>query len=425
MMDDDGTSNRFKVLNEYCLRDILKFFHPHELLLLLEVPHLGTVVNDLRKKYPDFQFLHEIDDVKWDMENFRDALTFMGPNLKSVTLDSERLFDMSLAVIFFLLDQLCPKLESLELRGFSIEFKQTSFEFSRMTKRLRSISLIGGVYRDNIGRCLGSSSQLEDLSMKDCIKYDEFLTHFRNLKSISLVRIDYLQSEDFIEILEQNLTLKKIECIQKKCIDDDVINFIVAKLKNVEDLRFQVDSDIKINLLGKLPNLKKLYLDFHPSRRQSTKMLSLLEKLRDKNNIEELHLLNFDLSEHIDSLSELTTLKILEINYDLPYSEMKKLQNLHRLECVAFNNAEFSSSALLEFMTNMKNLKKINIPSFHIHENFAFLDRLMARLEAFKRPKKLEIGTYFYEELITQPEFRQLLDENRHILSFHKIEADI
>ncbi|XP_063703648.1 uncharacterized protein LOC134833300 [Culicoides brevitarsis] len=405
------------VLNDDCLREILKFLQPHELLRLYGVcRRFDYFIDEIRRKIHSFEF-QSISGTRWESEKIHETLAFVGPSVKSLVIN-RGILDIPNLTLFELIHQLCPKLESLNVYRCTLRSTDILNELTFVVKNLKSIILTDCIFNNELGECFAGADKLENLSIyyNNGINED-FFKHIKNLQSLSVIKCSSIKPK---EMLKNNLTLKKLNVKQSFHMNNDFINFITHNLTSLEDLEFSVksDSDVKISCFGEMPNLKRLSIC--GGSREFTTIIRefdlLMENLNHKKIIEQLELSWFHRN-IINSVSKLTNLKSLSLNFmDLPETGLKNLEKLKKLEHAEFLSEWISKNDIIEIVKDHKNLKYLKIDH---SMDIEFLEKIIAILKISKR-LKLEIKSgigMITNKKTTKQKYHKLLNENSHILT--------
>ncbi|XP_063706138.1 uncharacterized protein LOC134835197 [Culicoides brevitarsis] len=422
-------------LNDDCLLYLLSFFKHFELMDLRGFcRRLDDLIFQSRSRFVTLDFKNRfksLDDVLQALE----IIKFLGPVVKSLNLGClssywsiKYIEDKS--VIFDCINEHCVSLETFD-PGY-VDFKDFKAiqKFAPIVKRLKSLILNWSDFDDSLGDCLKGSS-LEELRIDNNPKITEnFFKNVANLKSLHITSHKNLTSDSYINILSKNLKLKKLTIF----IDDFtffnseiLVTFIAKNLQELEELSFDVFAN-NVSLLGELPNLKKLEIvqDSEVFTEEGTlyqhliaqEMEKLLEKLSQRNIIEELYInasaeqINFDL------LSNLTNLKKLSLDKCYGITKMKNPQGLENLETLTIEGVE-NVSDLLNLINPLKKLKLLDIQ--HNSVKFEFFNKLIQILKTTEKRPKLKVSVKIICVDQSADKFHELLKSNQDFIDVEYI----
>ncbi|XP_063705031.1 uncharacterized protein LOC134834334 [Culicoides brevitarsis] len=325
----------------------------------------------------------------------------LGSSVKSLALDKE-LASLVKAheadKIFEWIAKHLVNLESLSIQSFELNDARVIENFTPIMKRLKSLSLFE-IPTDVLSAKCFKNTQLEELKVTNC-KYvtENFFLHFNTLKSLTISSCRKLTFESYAHILKTNLGLKqltieididsiRVEYLKITSLErsKDLVNFIATKLQEIEDLTMDFCCP-NVYMFGDLPNLKKLKIISN----ELQDINKLLEKLSQKNIVEELEISGENLWVDIKCLRKMTNIKKLTL----------------------FGDGEFAEY-IPTLIEPLNKLKELNIEYAFLH--YELLDSLIQILkrEIGERPKlQVQAGRFLGEESL----LKKLLKDNKDII---------
>lgn len=300
--------------------------------------------------------------------------------------------------LFDYIEQKCPNLEKLQLRGFTF----TKREIHRMTsivRNLKSLTLRNCQFNENDGMFISLTNNLRDISIYNNREITGLcLLGLSNLHSLCLPKCFTINMELLSLILQKNPTLKKLELFFNYGMDDEITNAIIKNVAGLEEIIINDHSNTRINRLSELANLKRLsvnYATINPFNLKTLASTSTLEKLKiDGTRCGWSTLKN---------ISNMTNLKVLEIKITKNCKMNEQLHYLAKLKCLkklilrteeildhemlfnvvkACNFLTYVEISLLDFETNLYEkviyyVEKIWMPKIFrlkVHSNFQIVD---------------------------------------------------
>ncbi|XP_063704917.1 uncharacterized protein LOC134834257 [Culicoides brevitarsis] len=389
-------------LNDDCLLHLLRFFGLLELIDLRGIcPRLDFLILEITKKFTSVSLKTLGVDT---MEKFLKLVQFLGPSVKSLALDNLRC-GFNKTRVFEWIDKYLVNLESLSNQGLAFYDSEVIEKFTPIVKRLKSLSL-GSFYayvcRDAMAKCF-RNTKLEELEviMSKHITVN-FFQYVMNLKSLTLSSCQNLTWENYKQILKKNWGLKqltiKVNCseYQMMTLNEShfLVHFIAKNMHEIEDLTLDFFCP-NVYILGDLPKLKKLKLnEFKSDQCHADKSVMLrdinrlLDKLSQKNIVEELDISSYDLLVDMKCLRKMTNLKKLTL-YGGEY--LKEILTL------------------IEPLDKLEELK-IEFGSLDLN----FLNKLVQILKASEERPKLQVQAYeFVDE---KSLLEKLLEDNKDVI---------
>ncbi|XP_063696714.1 uncharacterized protein LOC134827806 isoform X2 [Culicoides brevitarsis] len=414
----DENAPSLMMLNDDCLLHMLKLLNILELIKVHGTcRRLDFLIDSVCQKYSDFNFTTLSFELSSDLTlmNARDILMFLGPRMKSLSIDGSD-FNSSANRTIDWIARFCKTLESLELENFNLN-KLIIKKLKPVIQNLKSFS-IGDSTKvgDELGMCFHGASSLEELTISGNWEITgKCLTKLSDLKTLSVNCCGNLQSKPFKEALLKNKTLKKLEIRRCDKFDDSVVNCIVAENQEIEELSLSnvYPSMSNYSHFADLPRLKKLSVEFH----SFAPIDSLLEKLATKNILEELHYIgssSHPVTKTIEHISQITNLKTFSMafNANIGDAELKMLQNLTNLESFSIPGAtNVTSESLLALLAACKNIKYLDVSQIRV--NIGFIEKLLTLLKQSASRPKLEIIMYETEIDEDSEEVQEIFKENR------------
>ncbi|XP_063705350.1 uncharacterized protein LOC134834560 [Culicoides brevitarsis] len=382
-------------LNDDCLLYILQFLNLIELMDLRGVCcRLDNLILQSRSRFVHFNFKAFPSGQNFDETKFLEILQFLGSTIKS--LDLNGFFDIfpyfyGKSVIFQWISEHCVNLETYIHEDFDFDNIPMIQQFASVVRTLRSLTLINCSFDDSLGDCF-IDAQLEELKVDGMKITEKFFKNVSNLISLSIRQCINMTADSHIQVLKNNLKVRKLE-ISSICKTEELVNFI-SKLPQIEELTMNVTS-VNFSAFGDLPNLKKLKLSqkYYPVLDKdlvSVEMKKLIEQLKQKNIIEDLETRRMDLHEHLNLISELTSLKELSLDKlnratDADVKNLQKLVNLEKLTIFSFEK-KLSVDSLI------KSLKRLQHFLVGIDEiDIEYLEKLTQTLNHSQNRPKLEL----------------------------------
>lgn len=347
------------MLNDDCLIHLLKFFNVRELISIRGTcTRLDTLIEGFRHKFVHFDF-DSLPITILVPSDYFDILMFVGPSMKSLKINGFYLNDDEY-LIFGWIFEFCKKIESLHLDEFRLNLKALN-KLAPVVQHLTSLSF--GAFnrvtiRDNkLGDCLRRALNLKELNIYGNIRISgECLSKISKLTSLNVSQCRFLQSELLKKALMKNTTLKELDIGHCWILDDSVASCIVNYLKELEKLSFSIGSITNYCLFGNLPNLKKVHIYFYDDSPLQIDLL--LERLAERNILEELHLNNIwrlpIATPNMNHISKMTKLKTLSMKNFLQMTDakLKPLENLRQLESLSISGAPILSAGAYKITEN-------------------------------------------------------------------------
>ncbi|XP_063705658.1 uncharacterized protein LOC134834805 [Culicoides brevitarsis] len=377
-------------LDDDCLLHLLRFFDIFELIQLRGICcRLDNLILQSRKRFGIIYLYYYYNQLRFWKEKILEILEFVGPQVKILDFDwipSDHIEDKS--IFFYCIAKHFTILENFKYFSKTNMDDKTIQKFAPIVKRLKSLTIISHQIDDNLSDCFLMSESLEELKFESWNRKitKKFFENISNLKSLTINECWNLTSDCYVEILKNNLKLKKLK-IKVNSVDyynyhpillkgsHNLVNFIVNNLCEIKNLSFDVLSS-NVSLLGDLPNLK--ILEIHQRSRNesdepwiSRELNNLLEKLTEKNIIEELYITGFNSQINVDLIGKLTSLNKLSLygTQSLGESDLIKLQTLEELEMLAIENLKKSTSVFC-LLEPLKNLEKLDLQDTNVTVDF-------------------------------------------------------
>ncbi|XP_063704202.1 uncharacterized protein LOC134833713 [Culicoides brevitarsis] len=435
-MDTINTAKRAKIsekcenimdLNDDCWLCILRFFEILELMELRGICcRLDHLILQSCKSFGTLIFKDLPETLK---AKFMEVLQFLGPAVKSLSMRGfdESYLNVEPSVILEWIDTHCINLETFFNSSIDLRESTAIQRFSSLVKRLKSLTL-SNMCDDSLSNCFVDTS-LDKLEVIDNENVTEnFFKHVSNLKSLKIFLCDKISPNSCIEVLRNNLKVQTLSvCFYDPTIEgnDTLLSFITSNLHEIEDLEF---GSLYKNTyrLAELPKLRKMAIGQTKSEvtvEITQEINSLIEKLSQKNIIEDLSINGIEGHLNMDFLCQLTNLKKLFLNGGeaLTDAEMKKLQKLPNLESLTLWEVE-NLSSILTLIKNSQKLQHFEIECNNI--NVEFVDQLIQLLIHEERPKLTFVVPFIF---IGQQSERhnQLLVDNKNIINLVTYSSDI
>lgn len=417
----DENAPSLMILNDDCILYLLEFFNILEMIKMHGTcTRLDSLIEMYCQKFVKFDFGSLSLEMTSDLTlmNARDILMFLGPTMTSLTIDGSD-FNSSANRTIDWIARFCKKLESLDMENFILN-KPILKKLTPVIQNLKSLS-IGDSTKvgDELGICFSGATQLEDLKISGNWEITgKCLSKLSNLKTLSVNCCGNLQSKPFKEALKNNTTLKKLEIRRCDKFDDNVVKFIVSDVQGIEELSL---SNVyacmsEYNRFADLPHLKKLSVEFHSFAPIDT----LLEKLGEKNILEELHYIgssSYPIRTTIEHISKITNLKTFSMafNSNITDAELKMLQNLTQLQSFSIPGAHrVTSDGLRSLLVACKHIKYLDISQTGV--DLDFLEKVINMWKQSETRPKLEMVAYETSIDEDSEEVHTLMKENQFLL---------
>lgn len=241
------------------------------------------------------------------------------------------------------------------------------------------------------------------------------LTKLHNLKTLSVNCCGNLQSKPFKEALKNNKTLKKLEIRRCDKLDDNVVNYIVSDVQGIEELALSniYASMSNYSHFADLPHLHKLSVEFH----SFAPIDALLEKLSEKNILEELHYIgssSHPVTSTIEHISKITNLKTFSMafNSNITDAELKMLQKLAQLQALSIPGAfNVTANGLLNLLAACKDIKYLDVSQIRV--DHVFVEKVIQMWKIAESRPKLEIVLYETDVDEDAEDVQKLMKENQ------------
>lgn len=417
----DENAPSLMMLNDDCLLYLLEMFNILELIKIRGTcTRLDALIEMFCQKYVKFDFGSLSLEMATDLTlmNAREILMFLGPTMKSLTIDGSD-FNSSANRTIDWIARYCKNLESLDMENFILN-KPILKKLTPVIQNLKSLS-IGDSTKvgDELGICFNGATKLEELKISGNWEITgKCLSKLSNLKTLSVNCCGNLQSKPFKEALKNNASLKKLEICRCDKFDDNVVNFIVSDVQGIEELSlsnvYACMSDF--NRFAELPHLKKLSIEFHGF----APVDSLLEKLSAKNILEELRYIgssSHPVKTTIEHISKITMLKTFSMafNSNITDAELKMLQSLTQLESFSIPGAyNVTAEGLLSLLAVCKKIKYLDVSQITV--DLTFLEKIIYMWKQAEYRPKLEMVLYETSIDEDSEEVHNLLKENQFLL---------
>lgn len=411
-------------LNDDCILHILSFLDIVHLVRLRgtcsRIDELIDITCAKNKESFDFSEINQ-GEKGITLMTARDILAYLGPQLKSLKIDSDD-FNSGSVRPLDLITKYCTSLESLDLDGFNLS-KNIVKKLIPVVKNLKKFAAgAKSRFDDSISQCLCKATKLKHLIV--CGNWDvtgKFLTKINNLERLSLNRCGNIQPKLFIQALQKNLTLKalEIQCCDK--IDDRVLSTIVSDLKQLEELTIsnQYPAMKRYDRFGEIASLKKLTVEFH----SYTSIDRLLEVLSEKSNLMEFNYVVSDSKinpKTIELIAKLSSLKVLSLGFisTLSDNDIRHLSNLTNLESLLIpGSGDVTPTALLDLINVCTKLNYLEVSETRLNSDFLYKLIDLLKQSKSQRPllELLVYGTLIDKEILKDTKIVQ----NSHLIKLN------
>lgn len=405
------------VLNDDCLLHLFDFLNIIDLLKIHKLSNrYNAVVDTYSKKFTTFDFDRIPGAPELTLMIARDILIFLGPIVKNLCINGDE-FKQGQNRLLDIAARKCQVLESLEIDGFQLR-KENLRKIAPLFKNLQTfITGSDTRFSEDISVCFEQANNLKHVEIFG--NYDitgRCLTKLRNLETLSLNNCGNIQPKFFVQALELNRTLKKLQVQRCDKLNNIVVQTIVRDLKELQDLSISNSYNDMTNFaeLGNCTKLTHLSVEFH----SFATIDPFLQNLVNKNQLEHLAYMGSASvrAQTVQLISQLTNLKHLEMSYNtiVTDEDILTLRSLTKLEHFAIPGAAMvSPESILSVLNACPNLKFLDVTQTLVDEVFVHKILEILKEEDSQRPKlKLVLyNTKVAESMLENELVKELKDK--------------